>query len=258
MTAQTPLFSDVDNTTHAVDILYTQADERVAESPYHQHRKGQLVMPTCGSVTSRIKDAIWIVPPYSAVWIPGDVPHSNQLTPEGEGYMLFIEPDAADMPDQVCTLSVSPLIREILIALAARPQDYPADSPTARLVQVLLDELPTMPREQFDFPIPQEPRLNQIATALLTDPADRRTMAQWASAYAMSEKTLSRLVKQQTGLTFGNWRKQLHIVVALQQLTSGNPVQQVSEQLGYESVSAFITFFKKTLGRPPKQYMAAR
>jgi AraC-like DNA-binding protein len=69
---------------------------------------------------------------------------------------------------------------------------------------------------------------------------------------------LARLVKQEIGLTFGKWRGQLHIVVALQKLASGDSVQRIADHLGYESVSAFITFFKKTLGRPPKQYMKGR
>jgi AraC-like DNA-binding protein len=35
-------------------------------------------------------------------------------------------------------------------------------------------------------------------------------------------------------------------------------VQRVSQDLGYDSVSAFITMFKKTLGKPPARYMAQR
>ncbi|MGS0726242.1 helix-turn-helix domain-containing protein, partial [Shewanella sp. 0m-11] len=67
--------------------------------------------------------------------------------------------------------------------------------------------------------------------------------------------TLARLVKSEIGLSFGRWRGQLHIVLALQKLATGDSVQRIAEELGYESVSAFITFFKKTLGQSPKQYM---
>jgi AraC-like DNA-binding protein len=45
------------------------------------------------------------------------------------------------------------------------------------------------------------------------------------------------------------------LVIALQQLALGESVQRIAEELGYESVSAFITFFKKTLGKSPKQYI---
>ena len=71
-------------------------------------------------------------------------------------------------------------------------------------------------------------------------------------------RTLARLVKNETGMTFGRWRQQLHIVIALQRLSAGARVQQVAEELGYESVTAFITMFKKALGKPPARYFADR
>jgi len=71
----------------------------------------------------------------------------------------------------------------------------------------------------------------------------------------MSERTFSRLVVKETGMTFGLWRRQLHIVISLQLLTAGQSVQLVSEHLGYDSVSAFITMFKKSLGKSPRRYI---
>ncbi|WP_120512287.1 AraC family transcriptional regulator [Photobacterium salinisoli] len=228
------------------------------ESPCHQHEKGQLVMPTVGYVTSHIQAAIWMVPPLTAVWIPGNVPHSNRISVDGEGCMLFIQPSAIAMPDDVCTVSISPMLREMILHLASMDQKYQSGSETDKLAEVLLYQLSLMPIERFDFAIPEEPKLHQIAKAMVADPADRRTIGQWAAAYAMSERTLSRLVEKHVGMTFGKWRGQLHIVVALQQLNSQVPVQRVAENLGYESVSAFITFFKKTLGQSPKQYLSRR
>ncbi len=104
------------------------------------------------------------------------------------------QPHIKGIPEKSCTLSISPLLRESIIALSSVDQHYEAEGRTARLVDVLIDELTAMPAEHFDFPIPSEPRLHKIAKEMYGD-------------------------------------------------------------LGYESVSAFISFFKKTLGRSPKQYM---
>ncbi len=57
-------------------------------------------------------------------------------------------------------------------------------------------------------------------------------------------------------MTFGKWRTQLHIIIALQALSNQQSVQQVSELLGYESVSAFITMFKKVMKKSPMRYMS--
>ena len=77
-----------------------------------------------------------------------------------------------------------------------------------------------------------------------------------ADEYEGSSGSLARLVLSETGLTFGRWRQQLHLIVALRELSAGASVQQVSTTLGYESVTAFITMFKKALGKPPAKYLS--
>jgi AraC-like DNA-binding protein len=82
-------------------------------------------------------------------------------------------------------------------------------------------------------------------------------MEEWAARLTMSERSFARLVVKETGLTFGRWRQQLHLLVAVRELAGGTLVQRVSDDLGYESVTAFITMFKKALGHPPGRYFAA-
>jgi AraC-like DNA-binding protein len=120
---------------------------------------------------------------------------------------------------------------------------------------LLLSALSRMPVEDLHLPLTDEPRLDLIASVLVDDPSDRSTMAQWAKRVAMSENSLARLVQQQTGLTFGRWRQQLQLIIAIRSLAAGATVQQVSGELGYESVSAFITMFKKALGASPAKYL---
>ena len=114
-----------------------------------------------------------------------------------------------------------------------------------------------MPVQQLYLPISAEPRLRHIAEALTANPADRTTLGSWASRVALSESSLSRLVIKETGLTFGRWRQQMHLIVAIRELSNGATVQQVSADLGYESVAAFITMFKKALGKPPAKYLVS-
>ncbi|MFP3830769.1 helix-turn-helix domain-containing protein, partial [Pseudomonas sp. SIMBA_021] len=76
-----------------------------------------------------------------------------------------------------------------------------------------------------------------IAAALLANPSDRRTLAQWAEHVAVSERTLKRLMVQETGLSFGRWRRQLHLVIGLRKLACGATVQRVAGDLGYESTT---------------------
>jgi AraC-like DNA-binding protein len=231
-----------------VDVIGTKA-----EVPDHRHRKGQLVFALGGGVTCRVPSGLWMVPPHCGVWVPGGMEHSNLATANARIFFVYIEPRAVDLPDRCCTLSISPLLRELIVELS----DQDDDARGKLLTRVLLTELPRMPVQQLHLPISSEPHLKRIATALAEDPADRSTLAEWAHRVALSESSLARLVAKETGLTFGRWRQQLHLIVAIRELASGASVQQVSADLGYESVTAFITMFKKALGKPPAKYLSS-
>lgn len=262
MTTRSPLAQllchfDPDADDRPAVALRVQVEQNGAEQPVHRHRKGQLVLALRGGLTCEVPQAMWMVPPHHAVWIPGGLPHSNRATDNARISFLFIEPGAAQMPQECCTLAVSPLLRELIGHLADQGPVYPRSGPTARLVAVLLEQLAAAPVEQLHLPVSDHPKIRRVADALEADPADRTTLAQWAQRLAMSDRSLARLVRRETGLTFGRWRQQLHLIVALRHLASGASVQQVAGHLGYDSVTAFITMFKKALGKPPAQYFAA-
>ena len=233
--------------------LETQRND--SESAVHKHRKGQLVVAYGGGIVCTGEDGVWMVPSGFGVWIPGGVAHSNRVTANGQVCFLFVEPGVALLPDHCYTLALSPLILELILHLSDQAQNYPPHSRTARLANVLLEELELAPTEQLYLPLPASTALRTIARALAQDPANRATMASWAHHVAMSERSLSRLVKGETGLTFGQWRKQWQIIVALQSLAEGLSVQRTAEALGYESVSSFISMFRKTLGTSPARYL---
>lgn len=248
---------DPDDTNRRAVAQRLQVKDYDAEIPIHQHRKGQLILALHGAVTCQVEDALWIVPPQCGVWIPGDMSHSNRATANARLCYLFVEPGIVALPHRCCTLSISPMVREMILHLADAPLDYEQGGHTDQLAHVLLDELVLMPMEQLYLPISNHPKIQTMANALSSSPGDRSTIAQWAKRLALSERTLTRLIAKETGLSFGRWRQQLHLLVAIRELASGVSVQRVSGDLGYESVTAFITMFKKALGLPPARYFAA-
>jgi AraC-like DNA-binding protein/quercetin dioxygenase-like cupin family protein len=229
------------------------------ELAMHQHRKAQLILTLRGVVRCEADQGVWIVPPRCAVWIPGDVPHSVTLAGDVETYCLFVEPDAAPtLPPQCCTVSVSPLFEHLLLHVARMPALYDVDGPDGRVATVLLDQLALAPVEKLNFPMPLDPRLRKIANSLMTDPADRATIDEWGRRMATAPRTLTRALQRETGMSFGRWRQQLHVLIALERLDQGCAVQTVALELGYEGSSAFITMFRKALGKPPSRYLAER
>ncbi len=232
---------------------------KMAETCVHHHRKAQLVMTLCGVVTCEAGHSVWIVPPHCAVWIPSGLPHSLKASGDVRIYCLFVEPGATSgLPIECCTLTVSPLLQELLLRAASFSGLYDENGPDGRVAQVLLDQLSNAPIKQLHFPMPGDPKLRRIADAMIANPSDRATIAEWGRRVGAAERTLSRLLQREVGMSFGRWRQQLHILLALQSLAEGMPVQTVALELGYESASPFITMFRKALGKPPGRYLAER
>jgi AraC-like DNA-binding protein len=250
---------DPDQFDRPITSFCLETSEDNDDLPLHSHRKGQLVVASLGSVMCRAPGGLWIVPPQGAVWIPAGILHSNCVADFGRIYTVFIDPQVSMLPRTCCTLMITSLVRELIHRLSVFPPLYPLEGPTSRLGRVLLDELVQMSTtDEMYLPISADSRLQHLAAALLQNPGDRSTIGELAARYAMSESTFARLVVKETGMTFGRWRQRLQLLIAMQRLTAGSSVQTVSLDLGYETPSAFITMFKKTMGKSPRRFLAER
>ena len=250
---------DIDSVSRPVVALSATSVAKDWEHACHRHRKAQLIYSARGILTCEIEDGVWIVPPQCAIWIPGEVVHSARGAGETECYCLFVEPDAApDLPKTCCTISVSPLLRELLLKAAGVPELYALGGREDRLVATMLDELVAAPVEGLHLPMPRDPRLRRLAEMMLADPTDKTSKADWATRIGMSERSMSRLLLHEIGMSFGRWRRQLHVILALQRLTKGDSVQTVAFELGYENASGFVTMFRKAVGKPPARYLSDR
>ncbi len=252
--------SQVDEVPRALVAANAVANLEALElSPRHHHEKAQLLFTVRGVINCEVEDAVWIVPPQCAVWIPGGLPHTVFGSGEVECISLFIDPpETANLPEECCTITVSSFLRELLMRANELPELYDVDGPDGRVVSVIFDELAVAPVEDLRLPIPSDPRLKKLTDLLIAAPADRATVAQWASRVALSERSLSRLLAEEVGMSFGRWRRQLHIVLALRHLSAGQTVQAVAMDLGYESASSFVTMFRKMVGKPPSRYLLER
>lgn len=229
------------------------------ELDLHRHRKGQMLLVERGALSCEVEGGLWIVPPRSAIWIPGGALHAIKATGALEGYNAFVGPDVdMHLPKACCAVSVTPLLRELLTRAAHLPYLYEEGGANSRLVAVLLDELAVAQVEDLHLPMPTDPRLRRIVDEMMACPANRGSLKSWARHAGMSERTLLRLIRRETGMSFGRWRQQLSVVLAVKWLADGASIQQVTSDLGYESVPSFVTMFRKALGTSPGRYMAER
>ncbi|WP_428675455.1 AraC family transcriptional regulator [Reyranella sp.] len=229
------------------------------ELDLHRHMKGQVLFVQRGALSCEVAGGLWIVPPGSAVWIPGGALHAIKATGVLEGFAAFIDSAVSrGLPEVCCAVSVAPLLRELLIRSAHLPALYDEGGANSRLVGVLLDEIAAAQVEDLHLPMPNDPRLRRIVDLMMESPADRGTLDVWAKRAGLSERTLSRMISRETGMSFGRWRQQLGVMLAVKWLAGGASIQQVASDLGYESVPSFVTMFRRALGTSPGRYMAER
>jgi AraC-like DNA-binding protein len=226
------------------------------EADFHQHRKGQFLLWMRGVLTCEVAGGFWLVPPGGAIWVPGGVQHRMAVAGTVECYIVYVDPAVGSaLPPDCCTLSTTPLLRELVIRSAALPMRYEEGGMASRVMTLLLDEMALAQPGQVHLPLPTDKRLGSLVEWIMASPSDAVGIESWAARMNISPRTLSRLVSRETGMSFGRWRRQLHVMLALQWMAKGATVQDVADGLGYENASNFVVMFRKVLGETPGRYL---
>lgn len=229
--------------------------QKAIRTRLHNHPRAQLIYSINGVVRVLTSEGTWIVPPTQAVWIPTGVMHETLAVNKVSVRNLFIDPTATEnLPKNVCVISVSPLLRELILKAVSIGHEYQLDSSEYRIMQVILDTLKEAQPTTLHLPMGKDPRLQKVIEILLQSPDSNRTLEDWAAYAGASSRTLARLFTKETGMNFGQWRNQLHLIEAIDRLGQGQSVTNVAIDLGYNSPSAFIAMFRKKLGKPPVAY----
>jgi len=242
-----------------VGFRVCSAEGLAHEVDWHEHRRGQLIHVENGLITTRTGAGDWSLPPGCAGWMPPGEPHTVSVAGPLLGWGLLISPSAAaGLPARPCVLAIGELVRHLALRVVDWPFDPVPDPARLRLSQVLLDELAQAPARALHLPMPQDRRLLRIVAQLLADPADNRDLAYWAGWAGLSTRSLTRHFRQETGLSFAQWRQQARLAESLRLLHEGQRIGEIAHQLGYSSPSAFVTAFRQCYGLPPARWLQRR
>jgi AraC-like DNA-binding protein len=223
--------------------------------PFHKHDRSQLLYASSGVMAVTTEKGIWVVPPLRAVWVPALTGHQIGCSGNLSMRTLFIKPAAAPkLPNECCVVSVPPVLRELVLHAVTLPPLYEPNSPDERIMNVILDLVQTLKIAPLDLPIPTDSRLKKISDALTENPGNNRTLEAWGKSVGATSRTLARLFRLETGMSFRQWRQQMRILESLRRLGQEEQVTTVAVDLGYDSPSAFIAMFRKALGKTPGQY----
>ncbi|MDH6131469.1 AraC-like DNA-binding protein [Kitasatospora sp. MAA4] len=226
--------------------------------PTHHHRRAQLIYGASGAITVSTERGLWVVPASRGVWVPAGVDHAMTCTGAVRMRTLYIEPQAATgLPAEPTVVSITPLLRELIVAAARVPLEYDLQGRDGRLMDLLLLELEPHPVPALHLPSPGDRDLDALCSAVRADPGGDWTTATAAAHAHLSTRSLQRRFPAATGMTLAHWIQQARLIRAVTLLAAGTPVTAVAADLGYATPSAFTAMFRRTLGTTPSGYFTA-
>lgn len=225
---------------------------------WHEHAVHQLSVAADGVLAMGLADRAWVLPRSRALWIPAGMPHTVDTI--GPATMTALWFDPATCPIDWAEPTVVP-VDGLLAALVARldSRDLTAAERT-RSEAVLFDLVRPLarPASSLDLPMPtDDDRARRVAEALVADPADGRSLAEWGRDVGASDRTLTRAFVRETGLRFDEWRTRARVTAAVQLLATGVPVARVATDVGYATSSAFGAAFRRVTGTTPSAYFGS-
>lgn len=223
-------------------------------SAWHCTDRAQLIYPSRGVMTISTRSGSWVVPPMRACWLPAAAGHAVETTTGLEMHSIYCDRLPGLMPESCGIVPVTPLLREMILALGEMPADIPGSTLGEKIDAWLAGQLAPQSPPLLLLPTPSSRPLQRLAEALQENPADRRTLKQWASALATTPRTLSRAFAREMQMPFTEFRRQVRLRASLVKLGQGQPVTTVALDLGFSSAANFIATFRRTTGQTPKAY----
>jgi AraC-like DNA-binding protein len=220
----------------------------------HAHPWHQLLYACTGAMTVSAAESSWMIPPGKAVVIPARCRHSIRMWGDVAMRSIYVPETVASkaLTATGCrVISVTPLLREIILRIVELAGLDSRETSDAHLMAILLDEIDRPPVEPLTLLLPRDARAVRVAEHVLAEPSEDETLHVLSRRYGASQRTLERLFRAETGMSFGLWRQKVRLLQSIRVLASGGSVTDAALESGYGSVSAYIVAFRQTFGCTP-------
>lgn len=238
-------------------VIGIASDMVMHDSGFHFHAtKSQLLYAPSGCMTVTTSDRQLVLPPFRMLWIPANEVHRVNFRNVVAYRSIYFDEEYAEsqMNSHLKVLHVNPLLKEIIERICF--WDWMAPNRVQEnILKVFWDEIRWAPEERLELKMPQDRRFKNFVEEWTTRISMPPMLKELAERIGAVEKTISRIFKKETGLSYQEWRQQWRLQRSIELLVDGNSIGEVSYILEFSSDSAFIEFFKKHTGSTPLQYL---
>ena len=229
---------------------------KILDVDFHQHQRGQFLYCSHGCLNLYLKDYYCLLPPYRAFWLPPKTPHFTYNTSHISFRSLYIDVGVyPELPKNVMSLSVSPLLKELILRLCQIDEGQRVDDKLKHLYAVVIDEITSAKQDKFCLKMPESDRLKKMIDVWNTPPYDDWGLELNAKKIGFSMRHLNRCFQEETGLSVKQWQMQFKLMKAIELLSECRSVTLTAQALGYNSDNAFIKMFKQLMGVTPGSFL---
>lgn len=221
----------------------------------HRHDDHQLIYVSSGVLAIRTEHGSWVAANDRALWVPANTWHEHRF--HGQSRFHTVGFPARDTPLAVRTptvIAVDALLRELLIALTGAAL---TPSETRHIHAVLRDRLRRVETQPVSLPAAHDQRLKDACRIVEDDLRRPRTLAWLANRVHTSERTLSRLFRDEFGMTYPQWRTRTRVFAAMVMLAEDAGVTDTAHACGWATTSAFVDTFAHMMGTTPGAYRSS-
>lgn len=254
---------NIDKVTHmlkssslpSISILHKTIPALAGVNKY-QHQQEQCIYVHSGVLAIVGENGRYFVPPQQAIIIPAEYSHEIIAKSEVSLSILYFDAEQAISSfSEPSVIATSVFLRALMTESKTISTSYLWESTDGRLLRLIKDKIVDSPSLDIFLPYPSDERLTNITARILKHPSLKSDLVSWGKFVSASPRTLSRVFKKETGITYSEWRQRLNIQIAIKHLSLGDSISEIATLLGYESSSAFIYMFKKQMGVSPNQFL---
>jgi AraC-like DNA-binding protein len=225
--------------------------------PEHAHGADQLIYAISGVMEVFSGQSMWLVPPRFALWVPAKTYHRIHMPGAVSMRTLYFQPSLVRMRSSGSTvLHVTPLLRELTLETVRIGKLRTRQHHERALRDLVIQHLEIASSVPTFVALPRDERALHVAQAVLSAPEQTKSLAAICSDAGVSVRTIQRVFRKETGISFELWRRQVRLTKAVELLVQGRSLKEITFCIGYRQPSAFVEIFRRTFGMPPKAWAA--
>lgn len=243
--------------------VYNRSKNNIG-TKWHSHKHCvQFVYSEGGVIIIKTETAQWYLPAKHFMIIPPNIPHSIHSTSRKvDIYNLYFRIDSNDhiFYQKMQIYAICPLLREMVVFTKHWKERIGLeDTLKFNYFSVIKGLLPNAKNNELLFPaqtyFPTNERLIKMTEYVKENLDKKISMRDAALFIGMSEKTMSRAIMKDLGISYIRYVISLRIITAIELMQENKyNINQIAALVGYDSLSTFIKNFKKIIGTTPKEY----